>query len=197
MLKFLYRRDYDDERGVDELPNEKLESVDPEDAEPSSTASYGFNAPATFSGDFGHAREEPFEAQIPSWSEKSLLVNAQVYIMGDKYDIGDLKKCSMGKYAEVVEHLWNTPSFPTSAKLLYDNAPQSDRLLCDVIAETAKKNISTLIHKQDFEDVMVSYGDLAVDVLKLVLLREGEMEPEFGLGTKKNKKKGLRGFGGF
>lgn len=194
MLKFLYRRDYDDERDVDELPSEKLEPVDPEDAEPSSTVSYRFNAPATSSWDFGHAREEHSEvAQIPSWSEKSLLVNAQVYIMGDKYDIGDLKKCSMGKYAEVVEHLWNTPSFPTSAKLLYDNAPQSDRLLRDVIVETAKKNISTLIHKQDFEDVMVSHGDLAVDVLKLVLLREGEMEPEFGFGTKKNKKKGSRG----
>jgi hypothetical protein len=172
MLRFLYQRDYDDERDKDVLQSKNLAPRGKEKAESTSPISY--QRPVGFGLSF--QQPLPEMAQSPSWSEKSLLVNVQLYIIADKYDIGALKKRVTEKFTEVVGQLWDTPSFRASAKLLYDNTLQSDRLLRDVIAETAKKNILNLIDKPDFEELMVNHGDLAVDVLKSVLLGRGEVD---------------------
>ena len=155
MLRFLYEGDYDDERDM---------------AQPCASPPKPYQSPKRYSSfKFFKGR---------SWSKQSLLVNVQVYILADKNDIVALKKRAKEKYAEVVTFLWNTPSFAASAMLLYDNTPQSDRLLRDVIAETAEKHIKTLICEEDFVEVMVRNGDLAVDVLKSVLSKEIDSDSE-------------------
>jgi len=191
MLRFLYQRDYDDERDMDELQHS-------EDLAPTGEANAESTLPAFHPrpARFGFPFDGPPEvAKSPNWSEKSLLVNVQVYIIADKNDIGALKKRATEKFTEVVGQHWDTPSFRAGAKLLYDNTPRSDRLLRDVIAETAKKNILTLIDKQDFEELMVDHGDLAVDVLKSVLLRGGEVDSNVAYGNKKSRKKFSREYG--
>jgi hypothetical protein len=185
MLRFLYVREYDDERDMDE-------SQHSEDLAPTGEANAESASPAFYTRPvrFGFPLDDlPEVAKVSNWSEKSLLVNVQVYIIADKNNIGALKKRATEKFTEVVGQLWGTPSFRASVKLLYDNTLRSDRLLRDVVAETAKKNILTLIDKQDFEELMVNYGDFAVDVLKLVLLRGGEADSNVVYGNKKSRKK--------
>jgi hypothetical protein len=152
MLRFLYQREYDDERDMDELQHS-------EDPAPTGEANADSTSPAFYPrpARFGFPFDDPPEvAKVPNWSEKSLLVNVQVYIIADKNNIGALTKRATEKFTEVVGQLWDTPSFRASAKLLYDNTPRSDRLLRDVVADTAKKNILTLIDKQDFEELIGS-----------------------------------------
>jgi hypothetical protein len=196
MLRFLYQNDYDDERDLDALSSEESVMVGPEIAHSNDqlTEDQIIEAVDPWTIQDPPPPPPPEVEEIPSWSEKSLLINVKVYIVADKNDIGALKRWAKGKYEEVVKHLWNSPSFPSSAMLLYDNTPSSDRLMRDVIAETAKKNIQTLIDKQDFEDLMKSHGDLAVDVLKSVLAKETEVDDPYSWGSTsvKKKKKGIR-----
>lgn len=210
MLRFLYQGDYDDERNIVTLHGEKLASAAKDNEKLALLVTS--KKPVTNTSKWDVSDQESFEpiriptwsvtfpvqepdkvSEISTWSEKSLLINVKAHVIADKNDIAALKNRAAEKYAEVVGRLWDTPSFPASVKLLYDNTPQSDRLLRDVVAESAKRHIMTLIKKEDFEKVMVSHGDLAVDVLKSVLQRREEADSD-ALGYKKKKKKAFGAF---
>jgi hypothetical protein len=200
MLMFLYQGDYDDERDIaapsesgkfapvyppqPEYPQPQLGYLQQQPSYTQQLPGYPQQQLGYLQQQLGYLQQPrylpqqpayphmPSQAPLPdpSWSKQSLLVNVQVYVLADKNDITALKKRAKEKYAEVVMFLWNTPGFSASANLLYDNTLQSDRLLRDVIAKTAKEHIRTLIYEEDFVEVMVRNGDLAVDVLKSVLL---------------------------
>jgi hypothetical protein len=124
--------------------------------------------------------------------ESALMVNAKVYIMADKYDIQPLKVWAVTKYQEVLRTVWNSNSFAESARLIFDNTPESDLMLREVIIRNAIDHAQALFDRGEFVELLRSDGDFATEVLKGVLFKEvGEVAlDDWGLGTTtKNKKK--------
>ncbi|RFU33137.1 hypothetical protein B7463_g3156, partial [Scytalidium lignicola] len=127
----------------------------------------------------------------------SLLVNAKIYIIADKYDIQALKEWAVVKYKEVLPATWNSNSFIESAILVFENTPESDQMLREVIIRKASENAKTLFDRGEFVALLQSHGYFAAEVLRDVVFNhpndEREVEPDdWGFGTtKKARKKGF------
>jgi hypothetical protein len=88
----------------------------------------------------------------------SLITNAKVYIIADKYDVQALKNWAATKYEEVLPKSWNNSAFTESARIIYDNTPETDRILRDVIVQGASENIDGLLDRGKFVDLLKSHG---------------------------------------
>lgn len=101
----------------------------------------------------------------------------------------------MTKYKEVLPATWNSTSFIESARLIFENTPESDLMLREVIIRKASDHAKALFDRGEFVALLQSYGYFAAEVLKGVLFKQPddirEVEPdEWGFGTaKKDKKK--------
>jgi hypothetical protein len=70
---------------------------------------------------------------VGSLQSCSLVTNAKLCILGDKYDIPKLKREAARKHTELVMKLWNSSAFVDSARLIYDNIIDQQDILRDVI----------------------------------------------------------------
>jgi hypothetical protein len=164
MVDFLYRLDYDDHRSEVFQPQGGTESI-----------------PAV--NDTTAEVEQPAEL-----SALSLLINAKTYIIGDKYDIISLKEWAVTKYKEVLPATWNSTFFIESARLIFENTPESDLMLREVIIQKVTENAKALFDHSEFVALLQSHGDFATEVLRYVLFHVPDDEPELEFGmTKKNK----------
>lgn len=113
-----------------------------------------------YDGDYDDERASSSrpKAFYEKWFERALIVNIKVYILAKKNNIEALEKPAKEKYLNVVLDLWYTPSFSTSAILLYDNTLQSDRLLRDIVAETAREHIVNLIRERMLVRIRTKVG---------------------------------------
>jgi hypothetical protein len=103
------------------------------------------------------------------YSPNSLTTNAKMYIIADKNEIEALKKLASEKYKDVVPSCWNSVAFIESARLIYENTVETDRVLKEVIAQIAADNIKTLLGMGEFIELLNCFGDLAIGVLKRVV----------------------------
>ncbi|KAI9744176.1 MAG: hypothetical protein M1818_002328 [Claussenomyces sp. TS43310] len=193
MLSFLYKGDYDDERerheGTPENSSpskdgQEKEVADASGDEPAASTeedAWTFGAPH-----FGNRSPEIGRDRAADISPHALLINIKVYIIADMYDIPPLKDLASSKYAEIADGLWAEDAFTSSARLLYENTMASDHQLRDLVAQISQQHIVTLIEKKEFIDLLVSEGNLAVDILKSVL--ETGVFPAVVTGEKLSKK---------
>ncbi|KAB8294955.1 hypothetical protein EYC80_006908 [Monilinia laxa] len=105
---------------------------------------------------------EPAADSTPS----SLLFNAKVYIIADKYMIPALKDLANEKCLRGVEAHWNTPEFSKVAELLWENTAESDKMLRDAVLTAAAAHSDGLLDRGEFVEFMSGHGDFAVEVMK-------------------------------
>jgi hypothetical protein len=138
--------------------------------------------------------------QLTRLNSISLLINVKTYIIADKYDIHSLKEWAVTKYKEVLLATWNSTSFIKSARLIYKNTLNDDRMLQEVIIQKASENVKALFNRGEFIELLRSHGDFALKVLKDVVFNPlddvQKVEPDeldgwggFGVASKKDKKK--------
>jgi hypothetical protein len=170
MIDFLYCLDYDDHCLDNRLPfqgsTEGIQAAD------------------------GTVVAEP----LTGLNASSLLVNAKAYIIADKYNIQLLKEWAVTKYKEVLMETWNSTSFIESATLVFENTPESDRMLREVIIWKAGENAKALFDCSEFVVLLKSYSDFAAEILRDTLFNQAEDVPEvepdnWGFGTIKKDKK--------
>lgn len=101
----------------------------------------------------------------------SLLVNAKVYIIADKYELEALKSFACTKYKKVLSNTWNSPFFPESACHVLENTMETDRPLRDVIVRVASEHAKDLLDRDDFVEMLKNHGDVAADILRKVVKR--------------------------
>jgi hypothetical protein len=106
------------------------------------------------------------------YNPHSLVTNAQMYIIADKYEIEALKKLASAKYEEVVRMCWNTFEFSESARLIHENTMESDRTIKDVIEQAESDNINALLDRGEFTALLNGNGELATRILKCVAARK-------------------------
>jgi hypothetical protein len=169
MIDFLYKLDYDDHRSAPTIPK----TVDQD--------------------------QTVDEDQPQRVNPLSLLINAKVYVIADKYEIQALKDLATAKYMHVLPETWNNSAFTESASLVYNNTMETDRMLRDAIVQGASENVKVLLDRGEFVDLLKSQSDLAVEVLRKVVSNpdlptgvEAVDDPwSLGGGSKKKKKGGF------
>lgn len=126
------------------------------------------------------AEEAKQQQACTSDQASSLLVNAKVYIIADKYGLEALKWFACTKYTKVLTNTWNSPFFPESACHVLENTMESDRPLRDVIVRVASEHAKDLLDRDDFVDMLKNHGDVAADILRKVVKRCDEPALEQG-----------------
>ena len=112
-----------------------------------------------------HDVSNPFN---PRTMESSLVVNANVYAIAEKYDVRALKSLAEQKFAEALETQWNSDSLPVAVEIVYTTTPSSDRGLRDCITRLIERHRNDLLKKKGFLQAVGANGDFAIDVVKAV-----------------------------
>ena len=136
-----------------------------------------------------------------AYDPASLLVNANVYIIADKYEIEALKKLACLKYEEVLSDTWNTSYFSESASHVFENTVETDRILRDVIVQVASDHVKALLDRGEFVEMLKRHGDISAEIMRKVVARYDPVEvppldpsgDEEWVGQKKKKGKHIFG----
>lgn len=195
MIDFLYKLDYDDHRFAPIISKIDFNSGRP--AKVSSVATFNFGNKTDADQDQAVDQDQPKMV-----NSLSLLINAKVYIIADKYEVQALKDLAIAKYLHVLPETWNSSAFAESADLVYNNTVETDRMLRDAIVQGASKNVKALLDRGEFVDLLKSQSDLTVEVLREVV-KIPDLSPEveavddtWGIGGGSKKKKKGGGFRG-
>jgi hypothetical protein len=98
-------------------------------------------------------------------ASQALIVNTKVYISADKWDIPALKKLAANKFEDALPKEGKSSSFAMSLRLMFEETPESDRLLKDVALKFAGKHCKELISMKEFAAMCKKNGEIAVEVL--------------------------------
>jgi hypothetical protein len=80
-------------------------------------------------------------------TSQELLVHAAVYLIAEEKDILALKHLAKKKYEVALPNGRNSVAFCNSLRLIYDETPESDRLLWDVAISFAGKKAKELMDR--------------------------------------------------
>ncbi|KAL8649423.1 MAG: hypothetical protein Q9210_004405 [Variospora velana] len=104
----------------------------------------------------GGSQHEP--SRTPS--STALVVNVEMYIVGDRYQLEDLKELAKHKFSLALASSWNQQTFPEVIRTIYENTLPTDRGLRDLLVPVLKsRTLTELIH---------TYLDFAVDAIDAV-----------------------------
>jgi hypothetical protein len=96
-------------------------------------------------------------------------VNAQMYVMGDKYNVTALKELAIQKYTAALPAGWNSESFTNSVYEIYEGTLEEADGLKDVAIQFAGRKAKELMDRGDFITVLKDIPDFAVEVLRVAL----------------------------
>ncbi len=98
---------------------------------------------------------------------------AQLYAIGDKYDISGLKRFAMRRFktfAEIKQKFGG--DFVEAIKKIYNSTPEQDYGLRDVAAEVAQGKIHRLRNNEGFVAVLKEIPDFALGLLNAMIEEE-------------------------
>jgi speckle-type POZ protein len=124
-----------------------------------------------------------------TYGTSSMIYDAQVYQIAEKYDIPALKAYSKEKFATAIDAGWSMDDFPLAISVVYDSTPAEDRGLRDLAVATAQKNINTLLGKDGFGELLRKTADFSADLIPFLCGRLCDNVkvykcPAFGCGHK-------------
>ncbi|KAL9023299.1 MAG: hypothetical protein Q9196_007287, partial [Gyalolechia fulgens] len=97
-------------------------------------------------------------------SEK-LAFNVGMYIVGDRFDVSNLKELAREKFAAAVVEGWSGDGLPDIVRTIYDNTLSTDRGLRDCLMSTLQKHKMALRDNEDFMEVVKTHGEFAVELI--------------------------------
>ncbi|TGO47966.1 hypothetical protein BOTNAR_0499g00090 [Botryotinia narcissicola] len=169
MINYLYCGNYDDQVALGSEDSDDDSQFYPPSSPPkqvTETSLFGQRHDIRRQAFGGFGQMVPQVA--PLTKPSSLLFNAKVYIIADKYMIPALKSLAHEKFTKSLREHWNTPEFTAGAEFLWENTPGSDVLLRRALVKTAATYINVLLDKGEFVEFMSEYGDFAVGVMKKI-----------------------------
>lgn len=186
IIKFLYTEDFDATPSADETAEETLNepvaetAYDPdvEEAPPVVESALEEAPPETVDvpeTTYYHDDVEeplPVEETVCEAAEGplgTLTICTRVFVMAEKYDIPALKTLAKTKFEAAVSTEWNTCALSVSLRLMYDELPESDRLLKDVAIQAAASHAKELADRGEFAALCKENGYIAFDVFKASL----------------------------
>jgi hypothetical protein len=76
-----------------------------------------------------------------------LSIHADMYALGDKYQVVGLQHLAASKFRACLAEHWNSPDFITAVQIAYTSTPDSNRMLRDVVVQGFKDHFSIDITK--------------------------------------------------
>jgi speckle-type POZ protein len=95
----------------------------------------------------------------------TMIFNAQVYGLADKYIIPTLKGHAREKFRTVIRSGWAMDDFPLAVSEAYNSTPETDRGLRGLVVEVADANINKLLENELFRDVLRETPGFAIDIV--------------------------------
>ena len=94
----------------------------------------------------------------------SLIVNASMYALGDKYDVPPLKDLARGRFAADTKIQWNSEDILELVDVVYNTTPETDRSLRDCMREMLREHGKEMFEGQKFKDAVKGNAYFALDV---------------------------------
>ncbi|KAF2724463.1 hypothetical protein K431DRAFT_198664, partial [Polychaeton citri CBS 116435] len=107
------------------------------------------------------------DAETDGTNGTDLVLHAQLYALGDKYDIPSLKQKALLGFRSDIAKRWNILSLARATRDVFTTTPDSDRKLRDVTAETLYAHASDVADDPGIEAVIVNLDGLAYRLWKL------------------------------
>jgi hypothetical protein len=115
-------------------------------------------------------RGEPYhiinEASRQSQISTPLSIHADMYALGDKYQVAGLQHLAASKFKICLFHHWDSPDFVTAVQTVYASTPDSNRILRDMVVQGFKDHFSIDITKDPAIEAKLD----TIDELSLALL---------------------------
>ncbi|KAH8656436.1 BTB/POZ domain-containing protein [Ilyonectria robusta] len=99
------------------------------------------------------------------YGTSTMVYDAQVYQIADKYDVLALKAHSKDKFGVAITTGWSMDDFPLAITIVYESTPSADRGLRDLVVETSQKNIDKLLGHDSFSELLRKTPDFAADLI--------------------------------
>ncbi|KAK4544759.1 hypothetical protein LTR36_004008 [Oleoguttula mirabilis] len=129
--------------------------------------------PRTVEAMLSYLYKRDYDAQSGGSGEEdiaSIVLDARVFIIADKYFILKLKDLAAIKLQERAKAEWKSPAFANAISEVYTASPAEDRTLHDIVIETVKEHAVELFQDEEahasFHAVVDNVGDFAADLLK-------------------------------
>ena len=87
-------------------------------------------------------------------AESPMLLQANMYQLGDKYMVPKLKDRAKSEFDKAVRLHWYTKDFLPTIESAYTTTPRGDRGLCDPVVKIVHENIDLLMENEDFVTVL-------------------------------------------
>ncbi|KAK3356342.1 BTB/POZ protein [Lasiosphaeria hispida] len=104
----------------------------------------------------------------------SMVFNAQVYSLADKYVIPTLKNLAKEKFQAAIKTGWGMDDFPTAVAEVYNSTPEGDRGLRDLVLEISGTNIKTLVQNGGFRNILRETPAFATDIIVSGAVKSGQ-----------------------
>ncbi|KAI4111027.1 MAG: hypothetical protein LQ345_006887 [Seirophora villosa] len=188
LLRYVYTTDYNDSDDYDIDVHDTAEETDNKgfaaNASPTPLRTVAFTEDAT-SSVMSNASEKKNEDEPALPNATSIINNAAVYALAEKYGISTLKDSAKEKFETRCKgFLWGDASLATALEMVYGSTPATDRGLRDIMARVCLQHIDELSGKvldaPQLQELMIEEGAIGVDVLvrahaETRSLREHEM----------------------
>jgi len=94
------------------------------------------------------------------------MLHAQMYEIGDKYDVVGLKELAREKYLCASAKYWDDEHFAPAAHYAFSTTPEDDNGLRNVVSTTISQHM-TLLNKPAVEALLAEFNGLALGLLKM------------------------------
>jgi hypothetical protein len=95
-----------------------------------------------------------------------LSIHADMYALGDKYQVAGLQNVAASKFKACLAHHRNSPDFITALQTVYTSTPDSNRMLRDVVVQGFKDHFGIDITKDPAIEAKLD----TIDELSIALL---------------------------
>lgn len=93
------------------------------------------------------------------------MLHAQMYEVGDKYDVTGLKELAREKFLRACAKFWDDDLFAPAAHHAFTTAPEDDYGLRNVVSNIISQHMS-LLDKPAVEALLAEFNGLALGLLK-------------------------------
>lgn len=109
----------------------------------------------------------------------TMVYDAQVYQIADKYDIPALKAHCKSKFGTAIATGWSLDDFPLAITVAYESTPSEDRGLRDLAVETSRKHIDKLLGRDGFCELLRKTPDFSADLIPFLSEKTSTNTPRF------------------
>jgi hypothetical protein len=96
----------------------------------------------------------------------SMIFNAEVYSIADRYTIPALKEHAKEKFQKATSVGWAMDDFPLTVAEVYSSTPETDRGLRDLVVQLCQEHLGHLRNNRQFQDVLKRTKDFAADLVR-------------------------------